>query len=231
MARTYTVADITLRAQRRVDMENDNAIEAPEWAAMISEAYAELYTYVLDTPWGTEYFETTHQYTSTGTNVLTEQADHYSTIALAYLENAATGHYQALRQLQPQERTMMSGLNLTAGSRATAFALVGQSIILYPTPPAGQIYELRYVPQSAELADSDSIDLVTPDGLAFILWNVAVMAQAKTEADPQLAMARLEAARERFQNSVYLRAATAPMRRLVDVEVEAGNWNMWDRWW
>lgn len=224
------MADLTLRCQQRVDMENDGAISPAEWANLISEAYAEIYTITTDCPWGIEYFEVTHQYTTGGTNVLTEQADHYSTVALAYLEDAALGRYRNLRALTPQERISRSGLNLTAGSRATEYAMAGQSIYLYPTPPSGQIYELRYVPQSPDFTTiSTGIDVVTPEGLSFLIWNVAVMAQAKIEADPQLAMARLEQSRERFITSVMARNATAPLRRIVDVELD-GYSTEWDRW-
>lgn len=230
MTNAYTMATLALRAQRRVNMEFSKLIGTDEWAALISEAYGELYTIVLDCPWGTEYFETTHSYTSGGTNVLTEQADHFSTVALAYLEDAASGRYRNLRCITPQERINRSGLNLTAGSRATEYAHVGQTILLYPTPPSGQVYELRYVPQPGDLTSAATgIDLVTPDGLAFLLWNVAVMSASKTEVDAQLAMARLEQARERFISSVMMRNQLAPLRRQVDVELEVTDPDGWYR--
>lgn len=209
-------------------MESDGSIARDEWCRLISEAYGELYTIVFES--GMEYFEYAEQMTSNGTNVLAEIADHLSTVTLAYLADATTGRYRALRELMAQERTMMSGL---AGSnRATSFALVDDKIYLYPTPPAGQIYEMRYVPQPPELVETVgglavNVDVVTPDGLAFLVWNVAVMAQAKSETDATLATQRLEEARVRFTESVGLRALNAPRRRILDFETDGGNGMEW----
>lgn len=109
------------------------------------------------------------------------------------------------------------------GDRARFYALVDDKIYLYPTPPTGQVYTLRYVPQPPDLttfAGDDCVDVVTPDGHDFLIWSVSVRACGKTEADPSLAIREREAARERFEKSVQLRALTAPRRRIVAVDDE-----------
>lgn len=227
MPRIYTLTDLIQRSKRRCDMENDPSIAPDEWAQLISEAYGELCTIVFES--GLEYFERAKQVTSTGAQTIGEPVDHLSTVQVAYLVDVTTQRYIALRELMAQERTIMSGLTVASGSFARAFALVDRQIFLYPTPPAGQIYELRYVPQPPDLIEPANVDVVTPDGLSFLLWNVAVMASAKTEVDATLSLQRLEAARDRFTTSVQLRALNAPRRRILDIEVDVGDSEWADR--
>lgn len=232
MPRRYTVTDLILRCQQRTDLENDLSVARDEWCRLISESYGELYTIVFEC--GLEYFEFAAQLTTTGTNTLAEIGDHLSTVTLLYLEDAVNGRYRALRELMAQERGRWSVANGQGGSRALAFALVDDQIYLYPTPPAGQVYELRYVPQPPELTEFVSgstpfqVDVVTPDGLAFIVWATAVKARSKSEADVSLAIAEREAARIRFTESVQLRALNAPRRRILDFEAEDMTTNGWD---
>lgn len=222
MPRRLTMATITTRCQQRADMENDPSISMAEWYALISEMYGELYTLVVDAGW--EYFEYTQQLTSDGTNILSEVADHFATVQLAYLADASTGRYRALRPLNSQERVMRSGLN--AAPHATGYALVDDRIYLYPTPPSGQVYEMRYVPQPPDLtsyASTDVVDVVAPDGEALLIWGVTVKALAKSESDVQVAMTERDAARMRFDDAVRLRAQTSMQRRITDVETSEGS--------
>jgi hypothetical protein len=213
MPRTFTMDAVILACQQQVDLENHSVISRPEWQGYISRAYGELWTIVFES--GLQYFETSKQLTTDGTNVLLEMANHLSTVSFAYLVDATSGRYSDLRELMPQERASASGMS---GSAARYYSLVDDKIYLYPTPPAGQVYEMRFVPQSPDLTlfDGDAcIDVVTPDGHDFLIWSVAVRACAKTEADPNLAIREREAARDRFTTSVQLRALSAPRRMIV----------------
>ncbi len=213
MPRRYTMADLITRCKQRVDMENHAVISDAEWKTLISEAYGELYTMVFES--GMQYFEFTTDMVTDGTSVLNEVVDHMSTVSFAYLEDAVTGRYRDLRPLQPQERSQLSG---RTGGAAVGFALVDDKIYLYPTPPSGQTYRMCYVPQSPELSafeTSDTVDVVMPDGLTFLIWAVAIKAMAKTESDPGLALREREGARDRFSTSVMLRAQNAPRRMIT----------------
>lgn len=217
MPRRYTVTDLVLRCQQRVNMENDPSISRPEWLNLISEAYGELYSIVFEV--GNEYFEYTESLTTDGTNVFAEIADHLSTVALSLLLTGdPNGQRVDLRPAEAMERSRLSGVH---GGAAEYFALVDDKIYLYPTPPAGQVYELRYVPQPPELAEfsgglSVDADVVTPDGLAFLIWCVAAKALAKGEEDVTNAVAEREAARMRFTESAVLRAISTGHHRVVD---------------
>lgn len=218
MPRRRYMSDLVTACKQQVDLENHAVISDPEWKGYLSRAYGELYTIVFEA--GLQYFEYSEDLTTDGTNVLDEVDDHLSTVNLSYLADASTGRYVDLQELMAQERSMASG---RTGDRAYFFALVDDKIYLYPTPPTGQTYQLRYVPQPPDLveyADDDVVDVVTPDGHDFLIWSVAVRACGKTEADPGLAIREREAARERFRDSVQLRAMNAPRRRVVDVDID-----------
>lgn len=216
MPRRYTMTDLVLRAQRRVDQVNDGFISRDEWCAFISEAYGELYMIPVEA--GLEYFEYRTQLTTDGSNVLAEMPDHLGTVVFARVVPGTNPvRYRKLHALQAEERVHRSGVS---GSCATAYAMVDDEIYLYPTPPAGDLYEMRYCPQPPELVEFNGelpiyVDVVTPDGLTFLLWSVAVLALAKSEQDPQLAMQQKEAARERFTTSVQMRRQES-LRRMVD---------------
>lgn len=216
MPRRYTVTDLIDRCQQRCDMENDGLIPRNEWATLVSEAYGELYSIVFEC--GNEYFEYTETLTTDGTNVLDEIADHLSTVELTYLVNGTTtGPRKDLRPAEAQERSRLSGRS----GPPEYFALVDDKIYLYPTPASGTVLELRYVAQPPELVEIESdqsvlADVVTPDGLTFLIYCAIVKAQIKAEIDTSAAVAEREAARARFTESAILRAMNTGHHRIVD---------------
>lgn len=225
MPRLFTMDSVIAACSEQVDLANHGVISPAGWRAFISRAYGELWTIVFES--GLQYFETSQQLTTDGTNVLDEMGNHLATVSFWHLADAATGRYCDLRELMPQERARASG---RSGGAARAYSLVDNKIYLYPTPPAGQVYEMRYVPQSPDLTTFDGdmcIDVVTPDGHDFLIWSVAVRACGKTEADPQLAIREREAARERFTTSVQLRALLAPRRIIVQADSDYDDGAIW----
>ncbi len=214
MPKLIAMSALVTSCQQQVDLENHGVIATAEWKGLISRAYGELFTIVAQS--GLRYFETATNLTTDGTNVLSEMVDHFETINLAYRAVASPAQYIDLREAMSQEQSMLSG---QTGSYARWFALVDDRILLFPTPPTGQVYQMRYIPQAPDLtayADATTVDVVAPDGHEFLIWSVAVKAMAKTEADPRLAISEREAARDRFTESVQLRSFSAPRRRIVD---------------
>lgn len=207
------MSTLVTRAQQRCDMEYQDNISDSEWKGMLSTSYAELYSIVAES--GLRYFETTQTYTTDGTADYAEPDDHMATVGLDYVDTQ--GDRRALYEIMAQERNRFS--SVTGGQYAVAYAFIDDELRLYPTPPSGQTYELVYVPQPPDLsslADAYQVDVVTPDGEAFLLWATAVQALAKEESDTSLARAEREAARERVYNWAVLRALNSPRRKIVD---------------
>jgi hypothetical protein len=207
------MSDLVTQCKRRADKEFDDQISADEWKALISEQYGDLYAVVASA--GLQYFEHTLSITTDGTARFDEPDDHMSTISLDRIVDSS-GRRRVVRSIVAQERAAWAG---RSGSEAQVYALVDGYFYFYPTPPAGQTYELLYIPQPPDLGvylDSDIVDVVTPDGQAFLVWGVTVKALSKSESDVRLAIAEREGARERLLGWAADRAFLEPRRTYVD---------------
>lgn len=230
MAKKLTLATIRTRCLKRVDMDTDGSVDKTtggEVDALISELYGELYEIVSDT--GDRYFESSTTITTTGTNVITEPADMLSYVdTIERIYDTTTGKVERLRKIEPQERSYWKGRT----GNARAWEPVANTILLYPTPPSGDQYILRYVPQSPDLTaylDTDLVDVVCSAGLAFLIWGVAVPLLGKSKSDVTLAMAEREAARARLQRWATERTQNTPHQVMVEDDSDAwppldGSW-------
>lgn len=168
---------------------------------MISTVYAELFAAVAET--GMRYFEATSTITADGSDSYPEPDNHLSTIGVDIIVNTA-GERRALRELMAQERNRFAGLT----GEAVAWAHVDDQFVLYPKPSTGT-YEIVYVPQPPDLTsslDATLVDVVTPDGEAFLYWGVAVLALAKENSDASLARAERDQAKGRVVTWATLKA-------------------------
>jgi hypothetical protein len=227
MPRSFALSVLITRCKQRADLENSTHITDAEWIALISEQYGDLFSVVASS--GLRYFESRATLTTTGVATVAVPTAHYATIRLDWLVNGTTtGERRELEELMSPEEPNWAG---RTGSNARAFAISNALIYLYPTPPTGQLYELAYVPQPAALDGATDtatlVDLVTPDGEAFLIYGVMVKALAKSESDVRLAMAEREAARARLLEWATLRAFTQPRRRIVS-DFDGGNGGGWD---
>ena len=232
MPRRLEMGDLLLRCKQRADKVSDDHIggtDTAEWHRLISEVYGDLFSVVAET--GLRYFEYTATLTTDGTNYVSEPSDLLATIRLDYIINTTTGERRSLVELMQAEQPAFAG---QSGQFARAFALVDDRIYLYPTPPTGQTYELLYIPQPPDLstfASDDCVDVVTPDGEAFLIWGVAALAKAKASQDASLHLAKQEQARERLTSWAVARAFTNARRKVVtdadawlDSEIDAADW-------
>lgn len=226
MARNVPLGTLVTRCQRRADKEPDGHIQTDEWKALISEMNGELQLLVSET--GYRYFETEATIAATGAASYALPADHLSTVGIDLVLDAA-GRRRELTEIMAQERTAVIG---TTGE-AAYFAIVGQVIVFYPTPQSGS-YKHLYIPQPPDLSsasNSENVDVVTPDGEAFLVWGVAVKALAKAGDDVSVAAVEREAARSRLSTWAALRSFHQPRRRVLgpDFELshESGGW--WQR--
>lgn len=209
MPRNVTLGTLVTRCKQRADLENDTHIADSEWKALISEMNGEMQLVVAET--GYRYFDTEATITATGAASYSLPADHLSTIAIEYVIDGA-GRRRALDEIMSQEYPAVIGVT----GEAFYFALVGQVIELYPKPASGS-YKHRYLPQPPDLsgsADGTAVDVVTPDGEAFLIWGTAVKALAKSESDVRLAMSEREAARSRLSTWASMRSFHQPRRRV-----------------
>lgn len=212
------------RCQRRADKENDDHISESEWKALISEQYGDLFSVVAGT--GMRYFESTSTITADGSASYDEPEDVLSVTAVRYVVNTSTNEQRDLQEIMAQETSDWSGLT----GEAQVWAHVDDQIHLFPKPSSGS-YIVSYIPQAPDLSeygDADVVDVVTPDGEAFLIWGVAVKALAKSQHDVSVAMAEREAARVRLTEWAVLKAFNSPRRRpdpgLSDIYTDPAEW-------
>lgn len=219
MARLVEMGDLEERCIRRADLEEDDHISHEEWLALISEVYGELFGVVADT--GGRYFEAVETLTSDGTNILpSPPADIQSQMGLWYVP--ASGPRRPLKIITPFE---LEQWGHRTGAFATRYELLDNSIRVYPRPPSGQSYELRFIPQAPDLtgfASDDCVDVVCAEGESFLLWGVTALAKTKREEEDgaRFALQRQDFYRERLRDWAISRTMTEPRQIRVEHDVD-----------
>lgn len=231
MPRRYEMGTLVERCKRRADKENDDHISPAEWKALISEVYAtDVYSPVAEV--GLRYFEYTSSLVTTGAAYVSEPTDHFGSIRLDYILNTTTGEKRELVEIMAPEEAWFAG---RSGSEARYFALIDDRVYLYPTPPTGQTYEMRYCPQPPDLsayADTDLVDVVTPDGEAALVWGVAALALAKAKQDASFHASQQEKYRDRHHYWASQRMLSQPARRVVtNIDPSLIDLDPGSRWW
>jgi len=230
MPRLFTVTELIEMGQLNASMENSDFIEEPEWRNILTTGYAQLYSIVVNS--GLRYFERVDTISSVADTAEYDlPADFLSSVGVDYKVDTA-GRRRALTEIMAQERNMYRGS--TGNSEASFYAFIADKLVLYPTPLASQTYEHVYIPQPKDLRKApadEKVDVVTPDGEAFLLWHATVRARSKEESDVQIAIVEREQARKRVQEWAVLRSFNSPRRMVAEEGDEyADEYGRYDRW-
>lgn len=202
-------------------MEGSGFVKDPELKSYLSTAWAEHYSYLVQS--GGRYFEKTQTIASADLQTAGDNSDSggsYVEIPDDYLSTIGVDrkegeHWYELEESMTQERNLMSWADL---SRAGWWATINERLYLYPAPSSGQTYRHVYIPQPQQLDSVDDtvkLNVVTPDGEAFLIWSVVADVLAKEESDTGHAVTHRERARERVQEWASLRALHNPRRPQV----------------
>lgn len=211
MPRLFDMGDLVTMCQQQCDKEHDQHIGAAEWKRRIGTVYGDLWGEIAKT--GLRYFETRETITTTGAASYDEPVALLATVGIDRVY--PDGTRRELRELMAQQRNRFAGRT----GDAVAYEHVDDQLYLWPRPPTGQTYELLYIPQPPQLtewADTDQVDVVTPDGEAFIIWGVKVGASDKEESDVRVAIGEREAARARVVEWATLKAFHQRRRIVVE---------------
>ena len=217
MPRRFFVSALLSRIRTVTDTEDDDHITDAYLKAQLSTIYGQLWGVVVET--GLRYFETRVTLVSDGSNALDEPADTFCHVGLDYIE-AGTNRRRELTELMAQERTW-ANQPWISGTYARFFELVDDQLLLYPTPQTGQSYQLLYIPQPPDLTSADEselVDVVTPDGEAFLTYGVAALVHARKDQDATLMQQEREAAKDRLSTWAAMRAFHQPRRRVVQID-------------
>lgn len=215
MPRRFTMADLRARALQQVDLDADGALADPLVVnAMMSGVYGSLYSVVAKT--GLRYFEYSTTLVTTGLAYVAEPADHLATTdTLERIVDPVSGRLRRVKPLAAQERAFWAGRS----GHARRYELVDDRVNFYPTPPVGDQYILRYIPQPPDLknyGDADVVDVVSPEGEEYFLWGCGLRFLAKMRSDVTLAMSERDRAKEELSEWASLRAFNEPPQTYVE---------------
>lgn len=206
MPRSVTIANLITRVRQAADLENDTHVSDAEMQTRLSEMVGEMQALVSSC--GLAYFKSEATISLTTFAI---PADHLATIGVAYEDSA--GRRRPLTEIMEQERNNWVG----ATGEAQVYILNAQTIELYPVPSTGT-YKHTYVPQPTDIgssATSTTVDLVTPDGEAFVVEGMCAKVLRKSETDTQGYILARNEARERLKDWAMARSLNTPRRLVV----------------
>ena len=213
MARNLTVAQLIDRAKKRMDMENSDVLSDAEWQENLSTVYGELYEEVADS--GMRYFETEATIVADGSASYALPSDHLSTIAVDG-EVSVGGNRYPLRESMVQERNAYTGS--ASSGRACEYALVGDTLKLYPAPSSGNYFH-TYIQQVADLSEVDtgtSVDVFTASGEKFVVFGLVILARTKEQDSIRDDLAQQQQALAKLRKWVVQRSFNTPRRPVAE---------------
>lgn len=225
MPRTYTIAQLITRARAAADMNGtDTYVTDVEVQLLVDQAYSELVDLLVRH--SIHHMETSEDITTDGSaSAYALPSDHYKTLAVDY--QYATDRYSRVEPLMFEERNNYA---LGVNGSARGFRIVGAEVVLYPKPPANQVYRHIYVPVPAKIAVLATSTEV--DGIAgweeYIVLHVARSLRMKQEDDAAVALltGKLADMTSRVEEMAQDRE---PPRRIVDVN-DGCDWDPTMRW-
>lgn len=149
--RNFTLAQLRTSVRQRADVENDNHLSDAEVNGYISASYAWLYDLLVNS--GFPYFECSQTITTTGASQYALHAAFYRILLVRY--QVDSDNWDPVVEANPHIINYVS----SSGGRASWFRQVGNCVVLYPTPPSGQTYQVVYIPAAAQLTtDTQQVD-------------------------------------------------------------------------
>jgi len=199
-----SLAELRLRAQQRADRVNSNFVTLPEWNFFINQALFELYD-LLVASYSDEYFSASPiNFTTNGTQYLfpvpngsnTFQDQNGSTIVprpfykllgLDLAMNTAVNGWVTVHKFNFTDRNKFLYPNSAStiyGVFNCRYRLVGDNLELIPTPSAGQIFRIWYIPRMEMLLkETDTTSSGISGWLQYVIVRAAKYALDKEESD------------------------------------------------
>jgi hypothetical protein len=196
-------------------MVNSTFVSDAEWNTYINQSYFELYDIMVQ-KYGDDYFikNPPYSFTTDGTNYLFAfPSDFYKLVGLDLQLGNTDDSWVTIRRFNMADRNRYSVPNFQSfyGVTNLRYRPSGTSLWLTPTPSAGQLMRLWYVPRLVELAsDTDVADGVS-GWLEYVVVDAAIKALNKEETDVSVMLARKQGLLQRIEAAAENRDAANPM--------------------
>ena len=208
MARSFTLSQIRNKVRQRADIETSRHVTPAELDDYINICFAEYYELLVQS--GQHYFEQVQAFVTPGTSTVAVNPDYFATLRLDWIPDSQR------RVRIPKIEAAEIDCFRTTGTVVGGHRVVGDNIVLYPTPPAGQSFEHLYVPAAPLLVnDSDTMDGVQ-GWEELVVIGAAIKVAIKEETDASLLLRERDELRVRISTAAEDRSLLAS-GRVVDV--------------
>lgn len=227
-----TLFQLRLSAQQRADRVNSNFVTIAEWNSYLNQAMFELYD-LLVTVYedyflapsasfisnGADYFyplpNGSNTFTNQTGNTFTPQA-FYKLTGVDLAINSANNAFVTVDSFNFADRNNYVYPNSSSsiyGVFNLRYRLMGNQIEFIPTPSAGQIIRLWYIPRLSQLLqDTDTTSISISGWIEYVIVRAAYLALAKEESDTTQMEGQLLALKQRIEETASNRDAGRPQQ-------------------
>ncbi len=233
-----SLGQIRLMSQQRADRVNSQFVTLPEWNTYINQSYFELYD-LLVTVYEDYFMASPLSITTDGINFLyalpdgsnnSGAAPFYKLLGVDCGLGAAANAWVTLKKFDFIGRNRYIYPQITStylGVFNLRYRLMGSNIEFIPTPSAGQILRLWYIPRVSQLLkDTDVMDGVS-GWTEYVIVDAAIKALQKEESDVSVLMAQKMALTQRIQDSAMNRDAGQP-DTISNTRLNSERWGGYD---
>jgi fibronectin type 3 domain-containing protein len=209
-----SLGQLRVMAQQRADLVGSNFVTMPEWNTYINQSYFELYD-LLVTLYEDFFLASPYTFTTDGVNnQFSMPSDFYklmgvdcgqgNTNANAWITLKKFEFIKRNRYVYPQvTSTFMGVFNL-------GYRLMGNKIMLIPTPSSGQYLRVWYIPKLTQLLQDTDIVSGVSGWTEYVIIDAAIKAMQKEESDTTLLMQQKMMMIKRIEDSAMNRDAGQP---------------------
>jgi hypothetical protein len=221
MSTTMTLSELRTAVRQRADMVNSTFVSDSELNSYINQSYFELYD-LLVTTYEDYYVATPVQVQTDGsTNLIplpngtlySSAPAFYKLIGVDLGVASNTNAWVTLRKFDfiSRNRFVYPQLATTAlGLTDLRYRVVGNNLMLIPTPSAGQYLQIWYIPRLTTLsADGDTADGIS-GWTEYIIADAAIKCGQKEETDVTILVGQKMALIKRIEESAMNRDAGQP---------------------
>lgn len=214
---------IRLMSQERADRVNSDFVTMPEWNRYINQSYFELYDLLVDVY--EDYFvQAPLTVTTDGTGNITLPDDFYKLLGVDF--GAGGTGYITVRKFDFIARNRYVYPQITTSALGVfnlRYRLMGNNLMLIPTPQSGQSARIWYIPKLTQLLqDTDILTGVSGWG-EYVIVDAAIRALQKEESDVSVLMAQKMGLIKRIEESSMNRDAGQP-DSISDLRTNAERW-------
>lgn len=217
-----TLSELMVAARQRADMlpsgyspslsSASYFVGDPELISYINQSYFELYD-LLVTVYEDYYMTTPYEITTDGSAQYNLPSNFYKLLGVDLAINASAGSYLTLKKFSFINRNqyLYPQLNIpTMNGYNLQYRLMGNTIMLIPTPSGGQVLRLWIIPTLTTLgALSDTANGIS-GWTEYIICDAAIKCAQKEESDVSVLMAQKMGLIKRIEDSAINRDVGQP---------------------